>query len=77
MTWIAPVTESLETFDPNLKIHDFRIVQGITHTNILFDCVVPYEKNYALEEIKTYLTNTIIPEREIYYYVIKIDRPYC
>ena len=57
------VTESLETFDPNLKIHDFRIVQGITHTNILFDCVVPYEKNYALEDIKTHLTNTIIPER--------------
>ena len=71
------VTQSLSTFDSTLKIHDFRIVQGITHTNILFDCVVPYEKNYTFEEIKTHLTNTIIPEKEIYYYVIEIDRPYC
>jgi len=71
------VAHSLESFDSDLKIHDFRIVEGITHTNILFDCVVPYEKNYTLEEIKTHLINTIIPEKEIYYYVIKIDRPYC
>ena len=71
------VIQSLSTFDSSLKIHDFRIVEGITHTNILFDCVVPYEKNYTLDEIKTYLTNTIIPEKEIYYYVIEIDRPYC
>lgn len=71
------VTQSLSTFDSTLKIHDFRIVQGITHTNILFDCVVPYEKNYTFEEIKTHLTNTITPEKEIYYYVIEIDRPYC
>ena len=71
------VTQSLSTFDSTLKIHDFRIVQGITHTNILFDCVVPYEKDYTLDEIKTYLTNTITPEKEIYYYVIEIDRPYC
>ena len=71
------VTQSLATFDSTLKIHDFRIVEGITHTNILFDCVVPYEKDYTLDEIKTYLTNTITPEKEIYYYVIEIDRPYC
>lgn len=71
------VIHSLETLDPDLKIHDFRIVEGITHTNILFDCVVPYEKNYGLEEIKSHLNNTIIPENELYYYVIQIDRPYC
>lgn len=71
------VTKSLATLDQDLKIHDFRIVEGITHTNILFDCVVPYEKNYTLDEIKTHLTNTIIPEKETYYYVINIDRPYC
>lgn len=71
------VTQSLATFDSTLKIHDFRIVQGITHTNILFDCVVPYEKDYTLDKIKTHLNNTIIPEKEIYYYVIEIDRPYC
>ena len=71
------VTEAIKNLDDNLKIHDFRIVEGITHTNILFDCVVPYNKNYTLENIKNHLTNFIIPENEIYYYVIDIDRPFC
>ncbi len=71
------VVQSIQKLDPELKIHDFRIVEGITHTNILFDCVVPYEKNFTLDDIKNHLTNTIISEKEVYYYVIEIDRPYC
>ena len=71
------VVESLVNFDNELKIHDFRIVEGHTHTNVLFDCVVPYEKKYSENDIKEFLTNNIIPEKEFYYYVIQIDRPYC
>ena len=71
------VSETIEKFDKDLKIHDFRIVEGIPHTHILFDCVVPYEKNYSVDDIKEYLTNNIKPEKEIYFYVINIDRPYC
>ena len=71
------VLESLEQLDKDLKIHDFRIVEGITHTNILFDCVVPYEKDYSLEKIINHLNNTIKPEKGTYYYVLEIDRPYC
>ena len=71
------VIEAIRKLDTDLKIHDFRIVEGITHTNILFDCIVPYEKDYTLEKIKEHLEKTIVPEKEIYYYVIKIDRPYC
>ena len=71
------IVGAIHKLDSELKIHDFRIVEGITHTNILFDCVVPYDKNYTLEDIKNHLNNTIVPEKEIYYYVIQIDRPYC
>ena len=71
------VIKSIHKLDTDLKIHDFRIVEGITHTNILFDCVVPHEKNYTLEDLKNHLTNSIIPENEPYFYVIQIDRPYC
>lgn len=71
------VIEAIRKLDTELKIHDFRIVEGITHTNILFDCIVPYEKNYTIENLKEHLEKTITPEKEIYYYVIKIDRPYC
>ena len=71
------VIEALHKFDKELKIHDFRIVEGITHTNILFDCIVPYEKDICEEDIKKYLSENIKPEKEIYYYVIEVDRPFC
>lgn len=71
------VTKEIEKLDKELQIHDFRIVEGTTHTNILFDCVVPYEKSYTEEEIKLYLERNIKSEEETYYYVVEIDRPYC
>ena len=71
------VIETLHKLDKELKIHDFRIVEGITHTNILFDCIVPYEKEYCLDDIVKFLNDNIKPEKEMYYYVIELDRPYC
>lgn len=73
----SKVIEVIHQLDGSLKIHDFRIVEGITHTNILFDCIVPYEKNYTEEEIRIYLSDSIKPEKKVYYYVIEVERPYC
>lgn len=70
------VVQALHKLDQELKIHDFRVVQGITHTNILFDCIVPFEKNHTEESLKEYLMKEIVPEKEIYYYIIEIDRPF-
>lgn len=33
-----------EDVDPALSIHDFRVVFGDTHTNLIFDLVVPFDK---------------------------------
>lgn len=71
------VIHTIEKLDNDLQIHDFRIVEGPTHTNILFDCVVPYEKEYKKEQIIKYLTKNIKSENEKYYFVIEMDRPYC
>ncbi|MBR3613585.1 MAG: cation transporter [Clostridia bacterium] len=73
----AKVIQALHKFDSELKIHDFRVVEGITHTNILFDCIIPFEKNYTQEILIEHLNKELIPEKEIYYYIIEIDRPYC
>ena len=70
------VKNALLTFDLELKMHDFRIVEGVTHTNILFDVIVPFEKNYTKEQIIEHLNKNVISENEKYYYVIDIDRPY-
>lgn len=71
------VVDTIKQLDDTLDIHDFRIVEGKTHTNILFDCVVPYEKEYTVNDVIKYLKNNIKPENEKYYYVIEMDRPYC
>ena len=71
------VVQAIHKLDSELKVHDFRVVEGITHTNILFDCIVPYEKDHTEESLKEYLMKEVIPEKEIYYYIIQIDRPYC
>lgn len=37
------VANKMCEINPYFKIHDFRIVRGETHTNVIFDLVVPYE----------------------------------
>lgn len=71
------VLEVIKKFDSELDIHDFRIADGVTHTNILFDIVVPYEKDYTKEELIKYLEDNVKNEDKKYYFVIEIDRPYC
>lgn len=67
----------MKDLDETLEIHDFRIVNGITHTNILFDCVIPYEKDFSEKQIIKHLKTNINNEKHKYYFVVEIDRPLC
>lgn len=71
------VINAIKKLDSELDIHDFRMVEGMTHINLIFDCVVPYHKDYRREEIVDYLRNNVIDKKHKYYYVIEIDRPFC
>lgn len=42
----------LETIDPRLSIHDFRMVCGSRNTNLIFDLVVPYDLASRKNEIR-------------------------
>ena len=46
------VTEIIKEIDPKLLFHDFRIVKGITHTNVLFDIEVPIKYHLSNDKIK-------------------------
>lgn len=46
------VQKIIDEIDDKLKFHDFRIVKGITHTNVLFDIVVPDKYKLTNDEIK-------------------------
>jgi len=59
-----------------LSFHDFRIVEGPTHTNILFDVVIPTESKISDDELLKYLKLEFKKINPTYFLVINFDRNY-
>lgn len=70
------VVEAIHQIDPKWRFHDFRIVSGPTHVNLVFDLVIPFEEKYAQEEIEEMLLKYIESDKKIYL-VLTIDHPYA
>ena len=70
------VVDIVKEVDEVLSIHDFRVVTGPTHTNLIFDIVVPF--GFPLSDVD--LTNKIQEQvwkyNPAYYVVIEIDKAY-
>lgn len=67
----------LETMKENgleLSIHDFRTVIGHTHTNMIFDVVLPFDHPLSEDQIKEKISSAINKKREDCYCVITVDR---
>lgn len=61
---------------PEVRFHDFRIVKGPTHTNIIFDIVVPFHYKKSDEDITNYLKTELNKLDASYFTIIQIDRSY-
>lgn len=72
----AKVVEAIHQIDPKWRFHDFRIVSGPTHVNLVFDLVIPFEEKCAQEEIEEMLLKHIESDKKIYL-VLTIDHPYA
>ena len=72
----AKVVEAIHQIDPKWGFHDFRIVSGPTHVNLVFDLVIPFEEKYTQEEIEAMLLKHIQSNKKIYL-VLTIDHPYA
>ena len=70
------VKEGLKQMCESYKFHDFRVVFGKTHTNILFDVVIPFEDKTTKEEIARHLTKVLADYKTPVFFVIEIDRIY-
>ncbi|MFA9466596.1 MAG: cation diffusion facilitator family transporter [Velocimicrobium sp.] len=70
------VEEKIKVIHPSINIHDFRMVKGPTHTNIIFDAVVPFGFEISDDEIKGQIEIIIISLGKEYIPVVKIDKPY-
>ncbi|WP_295566500.1 cation diffusion facilitator family transporter [uncultured Holdemanella sp.] len=72
----AKVVDAIHQIDSKWGFHDFRIVSGPTHVNLVFDLVIPFEEKYTQEEIEAMLLKHIQSDKKIYL-VLTIDHPYA
>jgi cation diffusion facilitator family transporter len=61
--------------DERLSLHDFRMVAGPTHTNLIFD-VVPHRFNMTDNELRHVLSERVKAHDKTWNAVINIDRSY-
>ena len=70
------VERIVNQIDKKFTIHDFRMVTGQTHTNLIFDILVPYGTELSDEQVKELVERKIKNRWKNYYAVIKIDKSY-
>ena len=70
------VTDIVHEIDPVLSIHDFRVVKGPTHTNLIFDMVVPFDFSLSDVDVADKVQNKIWKYNPVYFAVIDIDKAY-
>ena len=70
------VAEKVKSIDPRLTIHDFRTVSGPTHTNLIFDVVVPYDVKLTADEVRRRIGALVKELDENYFAVVQVDNSY-
>ena len=67
------VYQVLQNIDKRLTMHDFRMVKGPLHTNLIFDVVVPYDFHMTTKQLKTEIDSHLESEKVVLYTVITFD----
>lgn len=68
------VLDIINTIDPCLGLHDFRITNGPLRTNIIFDIEIPFNFKYTDKEVVKTTANKIKELSDKYYPVIHVDK---
>ena len=66
----------VKELNPEFSIHDFRMTDGGQRINLIFDLVVPRDKEYNSEEIRKTIQSKIHEKDNKYYAVIKVETSY-
>ena len=70
------VMKAISDLEPQLSIHDFRMVAGPTHTNLIFDVVVPADLDKTPNEVRAMVEGIVHGMDGNLYAVIQIDEKY-
>ncbi len=66
----------ITSIDEKLQFHDFRIVKGPTHTNLLFDVLIPYKFPVKDSELIVMIDRKVKELNPSYFIVVKVDHTY-
>jgi cation diffusion facilitator family transporter len=70
------VTAVLQGLSPQISMHDFRVVWGPTHANLVFDVCVPYEFEMDDDVLKDKIAEAIRDINPHYFSVVTVDHDY-
>lgn len=70
----ALALKCVKAIDEKITLHDFRAVIGVTHTNLIFDVVLPFECKLSDSEAKSTISKLISNEDAKLFCVITVDR---
>ena len=68
--------EMVKGIDPSLSIHDFRMVPGTTHTNLIFDVVVPHKFAMTSAQLLKEMETRIHVKHPDFYLVVTFDHAF-
>ncbi len=70
------ISSLVRGIDEHISIHDFRMVTGPTHTNVIFDAVVPYGCAMSDREAEEKIKQAVHELDPHYFAVVQIDKSY-
>lgn len=71
------VADIIGDMEGDIKFHDFRIVHGPTHVNVIFDVVVPFNYPMSDSEVISYISGKLRKLEGNYFAVIEVDKDYA
>ncbi len=70
------VMHLLEELSEQISMHDFRVVWGTTHTNVIFDVCVPFDFQWSDSELIRRISQGISRLDPTYFTVLTVDHDY-
>ena len=70
------VAALVKTIDPRITIHDFRMVPGQTHTNLIFDAVIPFDERLTRQQVADRIRQMVSEMEGDYRAIVKVENSY-
>ena len=70
----AEMAAFLKTVDARITLHDFRVSAGPTHTNLIFDAVLPYDLTVSEAALREQIENAAVSISPQYHTIVEFDR---